>query len=68
MTKKQILSCEAIEKVLLRGILQAHAKIPPEILYVETGATPIKWLISQRRLNYLKHITSVKKVYVTQKD
>ena len=74
LTKKQVSSLEAIDESLLRGILQAHAKTPSEFLYLETGATPIKWVISQRRLNYLKHITSredtelVKKVYLAQKE
>ena len=43
-------------------------------MYLETGAIPIKWIICQRRLNYLKHILSkedtelVKKVYLAQKE
>ena len=47
-------------------------KTPSEFLYLETGATPIGWIIAQRRVNYLKCILKkdenelVKKVYLDQ--
>ena len=74
VTKSHIKSIEAIDEALIRGILKAHAKTPIEFLYLEVGATPIQWVIAQRRLNYLKHILSkedhelVKKVYLAQKE
>ena len=43
-------------------------------MYLETGSTPIKWILTQRRVNYLKHILTledseiVKKVYIAQKE
>ena len=45
-----------------------------EFLCLETGATPIRWVIKQRRINVLKYIILkdnnklVKKVYVAQKE
>ena len=45
-----------------------------KLLYLETGATLIRWVIKQRRINFLKHIISkdndelVKNVYVAQKE
>ena len=41
---------------------------------METWSIPLKWIISQRRLNYLKHILNrdsdelIKKVYLAQKE
>ena len=41
---------------------------------METGATPIQWVIAQRRINFLKHILGkdkdelVFKVFQAQKD
>ena len=40
----------------LGGILKGIAKTPKEFLYLETGAIPRKWILAQRRINFLKHI------------
>ena len=43
-------------------------------LYLETGATPIRWVVAQRRVNYLKYIRDkddndlVKKVFLAQQE
>ena len=58
----------------LRRILKIHTKTPNEFLYLETGSTPIYWILKQSRVNYLKHILAledseiVKKVYKAQKE
>ena len=55
-------------------MLNAHSKTPKEMLYLETGAVPIRWIISQRRINYLRHILSrnknelIRKVFEAQKE
>ena len=36
--------------------MTAHAKTPIEFLYLESGAIPVKFVLSSRRLNYLKEI------------
>ena len=41
---------EKVDESLLRGILNAHSKIPVEALYLETGSVPIRYIISSRRL------------------
>ena len=58
LTSAQIKKLESVDEVLLRGILNAHIKTPKEFLHLETGTIPLKWIIAQRRLNYLKHILS----------
>ena len=41
---------------MLRFLLGSHAKAPLEILYLESGAVPIRYLASNRRVNYLQTI------------
>jgi hypothetical protein len=53
-----IAKLESMDEALLGGILKAHTKTPQEFIYLETGMVPVKWIIMQRRLNYLKHILS----------
>ena len=73
VTKKHVKTLEAIDEAGLRGILKAHSKTPTEFLCLETGAIPIKWILAQRRINFLKHILEkdneelVEKVYMAQK-
>ena len=42
------------------GITGNH-KQTLEFLYLETGATPVKWILAQRRINFLKHILDKEK-------
>ena len=55
-------------------IVQLHAKTTREFLYLETGVVPIKWILAQRRINFLKHILSrddselLKKVFLAQQE
>ena len=70
----QIAQIELVDHHLMRTILGAHSKTPTEFLYLETGALPVKYVITSRRLNYLKHIHMqsdhelVKRVFQAQKD
>ena len=41
---------------LICRILKAHSKTPLEFLYLESGTISIKWILAQRRVNYLKTI------------
>ena len=58
MTDAHIATLESLDLSLLRGILNAHAKTTKEFLYLETGVVPIKWILAQRRITFLKHILS----------
>ena len=49
-----LLPIEKIDEALLRFILDAHAKAPIETLYLESGAIPIRFIIANRRINYLQ--------------
>ena len=74
VTRKQIASLEAIDEALLRKLLKSHCKTPKEFLYLETGALPLRWIVAQRRILFLKHITEkhddelLKKVFLAQKE
>ena len=47
---------ESIDEHLLRSLVQGHSKTPLEFLYLETGAIPIRHIISGRRTMYLQTI------------
>ena len=49
---------EQVDEYLLRELLKAHSKTPIEALYQETGSIPLRFIIKNRRLNYLYHILS----------
>ena len=74
VTLAHIAKLESVDEALIRGILKAHSKTPKEFLYLETGAMPLRWIISQRRINYMNHILQrddnelVKKVWLAQKN
>ena len=40
LTENEITQLEEVDNYLLRKILNANSKIPKEMLYLETGATP----------------------------
>ena len=45
-----------MDEARLRKILSAHSKTPLELLYLETGNIPIRFIIMARRLNFLWYI------------
>ena len=47
---------ESIDEHLLRSLVQGHSKTALEFLYLETGAIPIRHIISGRRILYLQTI------------
>ena len=73
IAKDDIESLEKVDEALIRGILGAHAKIPKEALFLETGTIPLRYIIKSRRLSYLKTILDrdsdelIREVYDAQK-
>ena len=53
---KNVSDLEQVDEALLRKIMEAPAKTPVEALYLELGATPIRYLLMMRRILYLHHI------------
>ena len=52
--KDDIKHLEKIDELLLRSLMGSHKKTPLEFLYLETGSLPINFIISIRRITYLK--------------
>ena len=63
----------AIDKYLLRGLMNSHAKVPIEHLYLEMGVLPLSYVIRARRLIYLQTILKrpetdlIRRIYICQK-
>ena len=74
VTNAHIVKLESVDESLLKGLLKAHSKTPQEFLHLETGTIPLRWIMTQRRINYMKHIVSrnddelIKKVFLAQKE
>ena len=72
-TEKDVSDIEKIDEYLLRSLLKGHSKGPLEMLHLETGTLPVKFVISKRRLMYHHNIVSrdtselVHRVYSAQK-
>ena len=47
---------EQTDEMLLKKILNCSSQIPLEMLYLELGVMPIRFIILLRRLTYLQHI------------
>ena len=73
ITVSDICRLEKVDESLLRKILKCHSKTPLEMLYLETGAMPLRFLIASRRITYLQTILKrddaelTKKVLLAQK-
>ena len=61
LTKANIEQLEQVDDMLLRRVLEVGSCCPKEMLYLETGATPIRFTIMQRRLMFLHYILNEEK-------
>ena len=52
---------EQIDEMYLRRVLEVGGSCPKEMLYLETGTTPIRFIIKFRRLMFLHYILNEKK-------
>ena len=55
LTTKEITELEMVDDLLLRRILAAHSKTPKELLYLETGNIPVRYILMARRINFLHY-------------
>ena len=62
-----------LDNFLIRQIIGANSKVPVELLFLETSSTPIDFVLTSRRLNYLHTLLNrsdnelTKKIYMAQK-
>ena len=74
ISETDIQKLTVLDNNLMRSIIGAHSKVPVEMIYLETGSLPIKYVISCRRMLYLKDILDrseselINKVYNSQKQ
>ena len=74
VTDEDILTLQKVDEMLLRFLLNSHSKAPIEFLYLESGAIPIKYILSSRRMTYLQTILRrdndelTKRVYIAQQS
>ena len=73
ITENEIKMLEKVDEHLLRSLVKGHSKTPLEFLFLEAGATPLRFLISCRRILYLQNILKrpqhelIRRVYDAQK-
>ena len=63
LTSQEITELESIDKMLLRKVLSAHSKTPLELLYLETGNVPIRFILKSRRLSFLHYLRNKTNFY-----
>ena len=56
VTEKEVSSLEKVDEMLIRKIFSAHSKTPIELLYLESGNIPIRFILKSKRVNYLWYI------------
>ena len=54
ITEEELRMMESVDEHLIRSLVKGHSKTSIEFLYLESGALPIRFLISSRRLLFLK--------------
>ena len=74
ISQEDMKKMEAIDHQVMRVICGAHAKTAIEYLYLETGEKPLRHIITNRRLMYLRHILQkedkelVKRIFRAQQN
>ena len=56
LTIADIKELESVDEIMLRKILECPSSTPKEMLYLELGVLPIRYIIMMRRLNFLQYI------------
>ena len=56
LTKSELELIETVDTMLLRKLFNTPKTTPKEILFLELGINPLREIIRQRRLNFLKYI------------
>ena len=60
LTTNEIQKLESVDEQLLRKIFSAPFSTPKELLYLESGCIPIRFILKSRRLNFLWYILNEK--------
>ena len=61
ISESSLKSLESVDESLLRQVLKGHSKTAIEALYLELGCRPIRYILMERRVNYLYYILKLDK-------
>ena len=67
VTSKEIAELESVDEMFLRKVLSAHSKTSLELLYLETGNIPIRFILISKRLGFLHYILNEEEDTLIQK-
>ena len=73
VTNDELKHLEMVDEYLIRKILNCHSKTSIELIYLETGIIPIRYLLKARRISYLRTLLNrdtselTSRVYFAQK-
>jgi hypothetical protein len=73
LTDEEITQLEQMDESLMRTILECPMSVPREMLYLELGATPIRYILMCRRLMFYHYIicesddSLIRTFYLTQR-
>ena len=56
LTQADLEALESVDENLLRRVLETPLSTPKEMLYLEMGVVPIRYIIKMRRLNFLQYM------------
>ena len=56
INEDQLRKLEQVDESLLQQILETPSTIPKEMLYLELGVLPIRFIITMKRLNYFYYL------------
>ena len=56
VTQNEIDQLKQVDEMLIRNLMDCSSSVPKDLLYLELGIIPIRYIIQTRRLLYLHHI------------
>ena len=67
VTEADLLQLEQVDKGLWCNLLEVSSTVPYDLICLELGLEPLRYIIMKRRLIYLQHILKQKATSLTKK-
>ena len=58
LTDGEVSQLEEVDRLLLRQVFRVPSSCPVEALYLESGCVPLRYVIKNRKINYLHHLVT----------
>ena len=74
LKEDEVSELEKMDESLLRAILECPRSVPKEVLYLEVGVTPLRYILMSRRLIFYQYIVKeppqslIRRFYETQSE